>query len=205
HISYSIRKACEDLHIGNATAHRAFRQLQGRGFIVCTKKGAFSWKIVNEASEWRLTEHDNDFPAQHASKEFMRWQPSESESTEPPKSRTRVLRRNDTGSVAERHGFWGGTTYVEKGRYGFCSGTTNAEKDPFIDAVAEHINLPGMDPEGGERSAPAGGAVASEPPNWKELGYPPGAPSREDHLAALERAALERGRSPNRRRAGAAG
>src|SRR5262249_53552518 len=73
HISYSVREACEDLHIGNATAHRAFRQLQDRGFIVCTKKGAFSWKIVNEASEWRLTEHDNDFPAQHASKEFMRW------------------------------------------------------------------------------------------------------------------------------------
>src|SRR5262249_52226754 len=204
HISYSIRKACEDLHIGNATAHRAFRQLQGRGFIVCTKKGAFSWKIVNEVSEWRLTEHDNDFPAQHASKEFMRWQPSEPESNEPPKSRTRVLRRNDTGSVAERHGFCSGTTNVEKDPHGFCSGTTNVEKDPFIDAVVEHIHLPGMGPEGGERSAPVGSAVASEPPDWKTLGYPPDGPSREEHLAALERAALERGRSLKRRREGAA-
>jgi hypothetical protein len=29
--------------------------LQERGFIVCTKRGAFSRKTVREASEWRLT------------------------------------------------------------------------------------------------------------------------------------------------------
>ena len=102
-ISYSVREAYEELKISKSTAHRAFRVLQSRGFIVCTKRGAFSWKIVNEASEWRLTEYPNDCPPEHASKEFMRFRLPGPDSNEPPEFRTRVPRRNDTGTQVERH------------------------------------------------------------------------------------------------------
>jgi hypothetical protein len=202
HISYSVRQASQDLNIGKKAAVLAFRTLQDCGFIVRTKTGAFSWKTVCEASEWRLTEHPNDFPAEHASKEFMRWRPPEPESNEPAKSRTRVLRGHHTGSERTPHEFSGDTMNAKKGPHEFSGDTMNAEKDPSIGSERGHLYLPGTSPEGGERSAPAGSAVASEPPDWNTLGYPPGTPSREDHLAALERTALERGRSPSRRRAG---
>jgi|SRR5260221_4250808 DNA-binding transcriptional MocR family regulator len=96
-ISYSVRQARQDLNIGKTAAVRAFKALQDRGFIVCTKKGAFSWKIVKDASEWRLTEYDNDFPPEHASKQFMHWRPPEPDSNEAPKSKTRVLKRDRVG------------------------------------------------------------------------------------------------------------
>ena len=63
-ISYSVRQASQELNIGKTAAVGAFQALQDRGFIVCTKKGAFSWKTVCEASEWRLTEYDNHFPTE---------------------------------------------------------------------------------------------------------------------------------------------
>ena len=47
--------------------------LQARGFIVCTKKGAFSLKAKPEASEWRLTEHADDVIPRQATKDFMSW------------------------------------------------------------------------------------------------------------------------------------
>jgi hypothetical protein len=205
-ISYSVREASQELKISKSTALRAFRALRDRGFIVCTKQGAFSWKIVNEASEWRLTEYPNDWPPEHASKEFMHWQRAEPDSSEPPEFRTRVPRRNHTGTEAERCRYPNGTKNVEKGRHRFSGETTNAEKDPSVGTETGHIQIPGTvcAQEGGERSAPLGSAVASEPPDWNGLGYPPGTPSREEHLAALERAALERARTPSRRRAGRA-
>jgi hypothetical protein len=198
-ISYSVRQASEELKISKSTALRAFRALQDRAFIVCTKKGAFSWKVVNEASEWRLTEYPNDCPPEHASKEFMHWQRAEPDSNEPPEFRT-LPRRNHTGPQAERCRYPNGTKNVEKGRHRFSGETTNAEKDPSVGTETGHIQIPGTvcAQEGGERSAPIGSAVASEPPDWREIGYPAGSPPREDHLATLERQAQERGR-PTRR------
>jgi hypothetical protein len=201
-ISYSVREASQELNIGKTAAVGAFQALQDRGFIVCTKKGAFSWKTVCEASDWRLTEYDNHFPPEHASKEFMRWQPPEPDSNEAPKSRTRVLKRDRTGPETRPHRFSGETMSAKKGLHGFSNETTNTEIDRFIGPETRHLYLPGTSPEGGERSAPKGSAVASEPPDWRTLAYPPGAPSREEHLAALERAALERGRLRPPRRAG---
>jgi hypothetical protein len=204
-ISYSIRQARE-LHLGNTAARQAFQLLQDRGFIVCTKKGAFSMKAVRDASEWRLTEYPDDVRPNYPTKEFMSWQPAEPESNEPPKSRTRCLRHHRTVSETTPHGVSGNTVDPKKGIYGVSGNTVNAEKDPSTVSETTHLQLPGTANarEGGERSAPAGSAEASEPPNWKDLGYPPGSPSRDDHLAALERQAQERGRSPNERRAGAA-
>jgi hypothetical protein len=201
-ISYSVREAYKELKISKSTAFRAFRVLQHRGFIVCTKKGAFSWKVVNEASEWRLTEYANDCPPEHATKEFLRYRAPEPDSNEPLKFRTRVPRRNHMGTQAERHGYPSGTTNAKKGLRRYSGETTNAQNDAFVGTEAGHLQLPGMSPEGGERSAPAGSAVASEPPDWKALGYPPGGPSREEHLAALERTAQERGPLRPPRRAG---
>jgi hypothetical protein len=84
-ISYSVREGAEALHISKSTSKQLLDVLQDRGFIVRTKKGAFSMKAVRDASEWRLTEYDNDTPPGHASKEFMRWQPQEPDWNEQPK------------------------------------------------------------------------------------------------------------------------
>jgi hypothetical protein len=70
-IPYSIRQAIQALHISGHTASRMLRLLQDRGFIVCTKKGAFSMKRVRDASEWRLTEHPDDVWPNYATKEFI--------------------------------------------------------------------------------------------------------------------------------------
>ena len=90
-IPYSVREAARALHASQQTAMRTLQLLQERGFIVCTRKGAFSLKAVRDASKWRLTEYPADFPAPaHATKDFMRWQPPEPEVRVPPKSRTRL-------------------------------------------------------------------------------------------------------------------
>jgi DNA-binding transcriptional MocR family regulator len=71
-LPYSLREAEAALGIGQSTAKRAFDALQDRGFIVATKKGAFSLKI-RHATEWRLTEFPCDVTHVLASKEFTRW------------------------------------------------------------------------------------------------------------------------------------
>lgn len=51
-IAYSVRDACERLHIGDMTACRAFRALQQLGLIVCTRRGSLK---TRQSSEWKLT------------------------------------------------------------------------------------------------------------------------------------------------------
>jgi hypothetical protein len=204
HISYSLRQASQNLHIGKTAAAVAFQLLQDRGFIACTKKGAFSWKAVRDASEWRLTEYANDFPPEHVTKEFMRWQPPGSESNEFTKSRTRVLRRDRAGPQARPCGSSSKTVDAKNGLHGFSGETVDAEKPPSTGPEARHIQLPGEGRarEGGERSAPEGSAVASEPHEWRAAGYPSGSPTREEHLAALERQAQDRARARSPRQIG---
>jgi hypothetical protein len=76
-ISYSVREGAEALSVTKDTTARYLKILEDRGFIVCTKRGAFSLKTTRDASEWRLTEYDSDSPPAHASKDFMSWQPPE--------------------------------------------------------------------------------------------------------------------------------
>jgi hypothetical protein len=71
-IVMGVRDAAKLIGVNKDTALLAFRFLEDRGFIICTKRGAFSHKTCMDASEWRLTEYDSDHPAQHATKEFMR-------------------------------------------------------------------------------------------------------------------------------------
>jgi hypothetical protein len=201
-IPYSLREAVQALRVGKHTALRLFAILQERGFIVCTKKGAFSMKAVRDASEWCLTEYPNDFPPQHATKKFMSWVPPELAIDDLPKSRTRVLSRTRTGAQANPRGCSVKPANIQKGADGCYLEPANAQNASSTGSKQHHLQLPGTD--GGERSAPEGSAVASEPHEWRAIAYPSGSPSREEHLAALERAALERGRSPNKRRAGGA-
>ena len=71
-IVMGVRDARKLIGVSKDTAHMALRFLEDRGFVVCTKRGAFSHKTCMDASEWRLTEYDSDYPVQHATKEFMR-------------------------------------------------------------------------------------------------------------------------------------
>src|SRR5262245_47472335 len=88
-IPYSAREAIAALHISKSTAARLLKTLEDRGFIVCTKRGAFSLKTTKDASEWRLTEYDSDSPPAHATKDFMSWQPPEPDTNDGPKFKTR--------------------------------------------------------------------------------------------------------------------
>jgi hypothetical protein len=109
-VPYSVREAAQALHVNKATASRLFKLLEDRGFIVCTKRGAFSLKTVKDASEWRLSEYDSDYPPAHATKDFMRWQPPEGTELYRQKFRTRVFQRNHTGTPTQPPGYSGATT-----------------------------------------------------------------------------------------------
>jgi hypothetical protein len=76
-ISYSVREGAAALGVTKDTIGRALKLLQERGFIVCTKVAHFTVKTTRDASEWRLTEYDDDVIHQHATKNFMSWQPRE--------------------------------------------------------------------------------------------------------------------------------
>jgi hypothetical protein len=150
---YSVREAVLALHVSKATVSRLFRELEDHGFIICTKRGAFSLKTVKDASEWCLTEYDRDHPPAHATKDFMRWQPPEdADVDQPPRRRRfkrRVLPRNHLGTVVKPHGYSSETTEREKGRSGCCGETTRREIDPPVGTVVKHLYLPG---EGGRAS-----------------------------------------------------
>src|SRR5262245_65989860 len=61
-ISYSVREGADALNVTKDTAARYLKILQDRGFIVCTKRGAFSLKTTRAASDCRLTEYARVHP-----------------------------------------------------------------------------------------------------------------------------------------------
>ncbi len=71
-LPFSLREMAEALNVSKMTAQRALRLLQDRGFIVETKRGAFSLK-ERHATEWRLTEFGDDVSGALATKDFARW------------------------------------------------------------------------------------------------------------------------------------
>jgi hypothetical protein len=72
-IPYSVREAVQALGVSKGQAKYLFDMLLDRGFIICTRRGAFSLKTVKDASEWLLTEYASDHPPAYATKEFMHW------------------------------------------------------------------------------------------------------------------------------------
>jgi hypothetical protein len=141
-VPYSVREAAQALHVNKATASRLFKLLEDRGFIVCTKRGAFSLKTVKDASEWRLSEYDSDYPPAHATKDFMRWQPPEGTELYRQKFRTRVFQRNHTGTPTQPPGYSGATTRSKKSGNGYSGATTNAGIDPSMGTPVQHLYLP---------------------------------------------------------------
>jgi DNA-binding MarR family transcriptional regulator len=83
-IHYSVRDAAENLNISRSTASRGLTTLQERGFLVAERRGAFSIKTARKATEYRLTEFASDINSDVATKEFMRWKPSEKQNTVTP-------------------------------------------------------------------------------------------------------------------------
>lgn len=81
-IVYSVRMASEAVHIGKDTAARALVELQQRGFLKATKRGAFSLK-TRHASEWMLTAHVSDISSHAATKDYEQWQPPQIQTTVP--------------------------------------------------------------------------------------------------------------------------
>jgi DNA-binding transcriptional MocR family regulator len=71
-LPYSLREMAQALNVSKMTALRAFQKLQERGFIVETKRGAFSLKF-RHATEWRLTEFGDDRSGALATKDFAHW------------------------------------------------------------------------------------------------------------------------------------
>lgn len=51
-LSLSLREIAEVLNMGKSTALEAYRDLEEKGFLVCTSKGTFT---RGDASTWRLT------------------------------------------------------------------------------------------------------------------------------------------------------
>ena len=161
-ISYSTREAGQSLHISPCTAGRLLRILQGRGFIVCTKRGAFSLKTVKDASEWCLTEYDSDHPPAHATKNFMRWQPEGVDidalnrgPSHHRKSRTRIPQRHRTGTPMTPHGYPHDTVKSKKRRNGYPHDTVEAQNVLSTDTPMTHLQLPGRGREPGVRDLPS--------------------------------------------------
>jgi hypothetical protein len=95
-ISYSVREGAASLHVTKDTVSRGLKLLQERGFLVCTKLGYFTVKTTRDASEWRLTEYDDDVIHHHATKTFMSWQPAEPDTNENVRFRKRSDKKDRT-------------------------------------------------------------------------------------------------------------
>lgn len=149
-ILYSVREA-RGLHISPATASRLLRILQDRGFIVCTKKGAFSLKTTKDASTWLLTEYDSNYPVAHARKDFMRWQLPEGTDFETlnggpshhRKSKTRLPPCNRTVTPVKPYGYPGETKSSKKRQNGYPHETVKAQNATPTVTLAKHLYLPG--------------------------------------------------------------
>jgi hypothetical protein len=115
-IGYSVRTAAAELHVGTSTAKRFLDELQDRGLIVATRKGAFSLKQRN-STEWRLTEFPCDVSNAMPSKDFLRWAPDQ--------NKPRYPIRHRSVSVAAPIGSCDGTVPDSDTSHGICSGTVN--------------------------------------------------------------------------------
>lgn len=81
-LPFSLREMAKALNVSKMTAQRALHMLQERGFIVETKRGAFSMK-ERHATEWRLTEFGDDVTGALSTKDFARWKSEPDYSPKP--------------------------------------------------------------------------------------------------------------------------
>jgi hypothetical protein len=131
-IPYSVREGAEALVIGKATAHKALGDLVERGFIVPIKAGVFTLK---RATEWRLTEFACDVTNAAATKDFMRWEPSEIQNKVPVAELT--------VPVAERDRTCSRTVVAKMSRISTSSRTENAPNSDSQFGVRYTTSMPG--------------------------------------------------------------
>jgi hypothetical protein len=129
-IPFSVRDAAKRVHIGKNAALAAFTALQQRGFIIVTKRSAFSVK-TKSATEWRLTEFSSDTDHSFATKDFMRWSPD----TVPVAGRT--------VPVAGQYGTCSETVVTKVPRNSTRSGTVKAENSAPRSRHGYTYSLPG--------------------------------------------------------------
>jgi hypothetical protein len=169
HIPFAVRDGVV-LHVSHHTVSHLLTILQARGFIVCTRKGAFSLKTTKDASEWRLTEYNNDVIAEYATKEFMRWRPPEDDlntlNQQPShhrKSKTWGPQRDRVVAPARPCGGPSETVKRKNRQNGGPSETVKAKKAPSTVAPARHsIATRGKGP-GPEAGKVAYAPVAKDP------------------------------------------
>ncbi len=92
-IAYSYRRAAEDTGLSPRTCLRCLQELQDKGFIVCTQKGAFSRKVLH-ASLWRYTWQAWPEGKMGPTRDFERWKPD---------GNTRVQVLSPPGAVSDHH------------------------------------------------------------------------------------------------------
>jgi len=169
-IPYSVREAVQALGVSKGQAKYLFDMLLDRGFIICTRRGAFSLKTVKDASEWLLTEYASDHPPAYATKEFMHWNgdfesvsqfrgrkgercrkmtDADKERTSRFENRTRFTAVNHTVHSREPHGSQPKTVKPKKRQNGSQPKTVNAQNSPLTVHSREHLQLPGRGREPG--------------------------------------------------------
>ena len=199
-IYLSQRTAMEEIGSGNRDSiGRWFAELEHLGFIVKTAEGSLGVDGKGKAPQWRLTELDapnTDQP--RATRDYEKWDGTPFNGNQTWRGRGLKPRKQNPGRET--------TTRVAAkqrpptgAKQRPVDGVTGRETTAISDhqggretTAISRITTPLA--EGGERSAPIGSAVASSPPERRELG----SPSREEVLADLERRALERARPPRR-------
>lgn len=95
----SVRDAGRRMNVDKNTAGRAFRELEDRGFIRPRQKGSFDWK-ARHATSWVLTEHPVGDAL--ATKEFMKWRPTENDSSVPVEGLTVPHKGQMKGRATEK-------------------------------------------------------------------------------------------------------
>jgi hypothetical protein len=181
-IPYSVREAKQSLHISSDTASRLLEILQARGFIVCTKKGAFSLKTTKDASEWRLTEYDCDYPVAHATKDFMRWNPPEGvaiDTRQPShhrKSKARYLQSDRMVPPVGPYGTPSRTVNGKNRQNGTPSRTVKPENPPSTVPPVGHLQLPGGGGDDADGVATASPPALEPAPAPASLPAPPWVP-----------------------------
>ncbi|GJL87154.1 MAG: hypothetical protein DHS20C03_08630 [Minwuia thermotolerans] len=75
-IGMSVRRAADLLNCGKNRAEAALKELQNKGWIVCTGKGSFDQKTGNRSTTWRITNQPVGLGVQTPeTKDYMRWKP----------------------------------------------------------------------------------------------------------------------------------
>jgi hypothetical protein len=164
-ISFSVREAMQAVHVSKGMVRYLLALLQDRGFIICTKRGAFSLKTTKDASEWRLSEYGCDHPPAHATKDFMRWsgdfetmsQFRERKGEPRPKmtdadrerarrleNRTRFTAKPRTVHSHEPHGSQPSPMKPKKRQNGSQPSPIDAQNDPLTVHSQAHLQIPGV-------------------------------------------------------------